>query len=92
MTGKDDRMKRISVMFSLLTLATALSLPGVAQVKDDLKDAGKDTKHAAKDVGDATATGAKKTGKAVKKGAKKTTHAAASGTEKGAEKVKEKTQ
>jgi hypothetical protein len=84
-------MKRILAVFSGLILGAALSV-AVAQVKDDLKDAGHNTKEAAKDAGKATATGTKKAAKDVKKGAKKTTHAAASETEKGADKVKEKTQ
>jgi hypothetical protein len=74
----------------LLTLA--LSIPLAAQVKDDVKDAGHETAQAGKDVGHAAATGTKKTAKAVKHGVKKTTHAAASTTEKGADKVREKTQ
>jgi len=48
--------------------------------KEDLKDAGKETKKAAV-----------KTGRAVKKGSKKVVNKTASATEKGAEKVKEKT-
>ena len=85
-------MRTIFATFAGLLLGAAVSLPAVAQVKDDLKDAGHNTKEAAKDAGKATATGTKKAAKDVKKGAKKTTHAAASETEKGADKVKEKTQ
>ena len=75
----------------IIVLAAVLSLPLCAQVKDDLKDAGHETKQAGKDVGKATATGTKKTAKEIKKGAKKATHAVASETEEGADKVKEKT-
>jgi len=85
-------MRRIFAIFSGLILWTALSVSVVAQVKDDLKDAGHETKKAAKDTGKATATGTKKAAKDVKKGTKNAAHGAASETEKGADKVKEKTQ
>ncbi len=49
-------------------------------IKEDVKDAGKSTAHAAK-----------KTGKKMKHGTKKAMHKAASATEKGADKVKDKT-
>jgi len=74
-----------------LVVAFTLSAPtaGAAQdsPKQDLKDAGHDTKGAAKDTGRAAKSTAKKTGHAVKKGANK----AAEKTEDGAAKVKEKT-
>lgn len=82
-------MRRI---FATFICAAALAIPAVAQVKDELKTAGQDTKHAGKDVGEATKDGAKKTGKAVKKGTKKTTHAAATKTEEGADRVRQKSQ
>jgi hypothetical protein len=55
--------------------------------KQDLKNAGHETKEAAKDTGRATKHAAKKTGRAVKKG----TNKAAEKTEEGAQKVKDKT-
>ena len=55
--------------------------------KQDMKDAGHETKQAAVDTGKATKKVAKKTGRAVKKG----THKAAKKTEQGAQKVKDKT-
>jgi hypothetical protein len=55
--------------------------------KQDLKNAGHETKEAAKDTGRATKHAAKKTGRAVKKG----TNKAAEKTEEGAQKVKNKT-
>ena len=55
--------------------------------KQDMKDAGHETKEAAKDAGRATKHAAKKTGRAVKRG----THKAAEKTEEGAKKVKNKT-
>ena len=57
---------------SLALFATALTLPLRAQVKQDLKNAGEDTK-------DATVVGAKKTGHAIKKGATTSTHAVKDG-------------
>ena len=77
---------------NLIILAVSLSLPLAAQVKQDLKDAGHETAEAGKDVGHAAVTGTKKTGRAIKRTGKKTTHAAASATEKGAGKVKARTQ
>jgi len=55
--------------------------------KQDMKDAGHETKQAAKDTGRATKKAAKKTGHTVKKG----THKAAHKTEQGAQKVEDKT-
>lgn len=79
-----------------LTLAAifAFSLAAFAQdgAKQDMKDAGHETKMAAKDVGHGTVRATKKTGHAIGHGAKKVTHATASGTAKGADKIKEKTQ
>lgn|ERR1035441_3936498 len=85
-------MVRMRALCTFLLATGLVTLPLTAQVKDDLKDAGHETKEAGKDVGDATATGVKKTGKAIKKGTKKAAHATASATEKGADKVKEKTE
>ncbi len=79
-----------------LTIAAilALGISAFAQdgAKQDMKDAGHETKMAAKDVGHGTVKATKKTGHAIKKGTKNTVHAAASGTEKGADKIKDKTQ
>ncbi len=82
-------MKRIST--AVITAAMAFSLSAFAQVKQDMKDAGSDTKNAAKDVGHGTVTATKKTGHAIKKGTKKVVHGTAEGTEKGAAKVEGKT-
>jgi hypothetical protein len=88
-----DRMRATySVLLALGLLFLPLSPQLKAQVKDDVKDAGRATEQAGKDVGHATATGVKKTGKAIKKGTKKAAHAPASATEKGADKVRQKTQ
>ena len=69
---------------ALILLAAGASLSGYAQettAKEDIKDAGRSTKRAVK-----------KTGSATKKTAKKATHATAVQVDKGAEKVKAKTQ
>jgi len=68
-------------------LAGPSPLPAQDSPKQDIKDAGHDTKEAAKDTGRATKHAAKKTGRAVKKG----TNKAAAKTEEGARKVKDKT-
>lgn len=78
-------MDRITKAAAALTLAVFLvAAPSFGQAgqsaKEDLKDAGKETKKAAVS-----------TGKAVKKGSKKAVHKTADATAKGAEKVKEKT-
>jgi hypothetical protein len=65
-------------------LATAQDNQGAQQqpgAKQDMKDAGSDTKDAAK-----------KTGHAVKKGTKKAAHKTAEKTKEGADKVEDKTQ
>jgi hypothetical protein len=56
------------------------------QAQDD-----KGVKEDVKDAGNATGRAAKKTGKKIKKGSKKVVNKAAEGTEKGAAKVKDKT-
>ncbi|HMF77853.1 MAG TPA: hypothetical protein VK604_19510 [Bryobacteraceae bacterium] len=80
-----------AIITAALMLGASLALPAYAQVKEDVKDAGKDTK-------DAAVTGAKKTGAGTKKAYKSSTHAvkkgtnkAAAGTAKGANKVVDKT-
>ncbi len=74
-----------NVFLSLALFATVLSVPVYAQVGQDLKAAGENTKDAAK-------TGTKKTGHAVKKGATTSTHAVKTGAHKTATKVSDKTQ
>ena len=64
---------------ALLMAAPSFGRPGQS-AKEDLKDAGKESKKAAVS-----------TGKAVKKGSKKAVNKTADATAKGAEKVKEKT-
>jgi hypothetical protein len=82
-----------SIFTVAITGVMALGLSAFAQdsAKQDMKDAGHETKNAAKDVGHGTVTATKKTGKAIKHGTKKVVHGAASGTEKGAAKVEGKT-
>ena len=84
-------MKRI--FSAVIVSAMALSLSAFAQdsAKQDMKDAGHETKEAAKDAGHGTVKATKKTGTAIKHGTKKVVHGAASGTEKGAAKVEDKT-
>ncbi len=66
---------------------------GFAQTAtQDVKDAGHETKMAAKDTGHAVVKGTKTAGRKVKHGTKKVVHGTASATERGADKVKEKTQ
>ncbi len=69
--------------FAVLLLSTAgiaYAQSDTQSAKQDMKDAGHDTKNAAKD-----------TGHAVKKTTKKTTHKAAKKTKEGAQKVEDKT-
>jgi Ni/Co efflux regulator RcnB len=84
-------MKRIFTATIIGAMALSLSAFAQDSAKQDIKDAGHDSKEAAKDVGHGTVTATKKTGKAIKHGTKKVVHAAASGTEKGAAKVEDKT-
>jgi predicted small secreted protein len=74
-----------TALLSIALLAVSATLPAYAQVGQDLKAAGQDTKDAAK-------TGATKSTHAVKKGATKSTHAAKTGVHKTATKVSDKTQ
>jgi hypothetical protein len=88
----DQTMRIISRAFGLsLLLLMGLVGPSFLAAQDspkqDIKDAGHETKEAAKDTGRATKHAAKKTGHAIKKG----THKAAEKTEEGAHKVKDKT-
>ena len=69
-----------------------MALPGLAQdAKQDIKDAGHETKMAAKDTGHAVVKGTKTAGRKIKHGTKKVVHGTASATERCAEKGKEKT-
>lgn len=61
-------------------------------VKGDLKDAGRDAKHAAQKTGEATEHAAKRTGRAVKKDTKKVAHKSARKVRRGAGRVEEKTE
>lgn len=70
-------MKTVLVSLALL----AASIPGWAQVGQDLKHAGEDTKNAA-------VTGTKKSGRAIKNGATKSTHAVKKGATKSTHAVK----
>ena len=91
-------------LFAVATV-TVFSLAGIyAQdnAKQDMKDAGHETKEAAKDAGQGVAKGSKKVGRKVVKGTKKTghvikkdskkaVHAGAEKTAEGAEKVERST-
>ena len=71
-------------LISLMGVAALFAVGACAQdstAKEDIKEAGRATKHAAK-----------KTGSATKKTAKKAAHATANTVDKGAKKVKEKTE
>jgi Ni/Co efflux regulator RcnB len=76
----------IAVLF-LFTMGPA-KLMAQDSAKQDMKDAGHETKDAAKDTGRAVKKTAKKTGHEVKKG----THKAAKKTEHAADKVEDKTE
>lgn len=93
LTG-ENIMKFVQRMcFSFLVIA-ALAGIAISQdtgAKQDMKDAGHETKDAAKDTGRATKKTAKKTGHAVKHTTKKVTHKAAEKTDEGAQKVEDKT-
>ncbi len=75
---------KTTILSLALTLGLAATLPAMAQVGQDAKDAAHDTKTA-------TEKGATKTTSAVKKGFKKSTHATKKGINKGADKVADKT-
>lgn len=81
-------MKNYLRIFTIGVIASGLAAWGQTGAKDDLNKAGSDIKDAGKSTGNA----AKHTGSAVKKGTKKGVHKAANATEKGADKVKQKTQ
>ena len=86
---RENSMKRFTAMFASAFLFVALAGSAFAMpqdAKDDMKEAGHETKEAAKDVGHATKKTAKKTGHAIKKGTKKAAHK----TKKAAEKVEDK--
>jgi hypothetical protein len=89
-------VKRIAKMAGRL-LVLLVGLMGVSltapqdSAKQDMKDAGHDTKEAAKDAGRATQKAAKKTGHTVKKTTQSVTHKAAQKTDEGAKKVEDKT-
>ena len=75
-------MKRIVQIAAMVLFAgVTFCVHGQDTAKEDIKAAGRETKRAVK-----------KTGSATKKTAKKAAHATASGVDKGAKKVKEKTQ
>ncbi len=82
-------MKR-AILSSVLVLAT-FGLPAFAQVGQDLKAAGQDTKDAAKTGAHKTANGTKRAYRATKRGVKKGTHKVANATQRGAGKVADKT-
>ena len=78
------KLKSALRMTAFVLLAAGASFSAYAQettAKEDIKDAGRSTKRAVK-----------KTGSATKNTAKKATHETAKAVEKGADKVKDKTQ
>lgn len=74
---------------SMPVLASARAQEGSA--KQDLKDAGKDTKHAARKTGEAVDHAARKSGRVVKRTTKKGVHKSAQEIHKGSGKVERKT-
>ncbi len=81
-------MKKILGFVTMGMLAASLIAGAQESAKGELKEGGQDVKEAGK----ATGRAAKHTAKGVAKGTKKGVHKAAGATEKGAEKVKNKTQ
>jgi hypothetical protein len=83
--------KKLSILFVTVLgtawLAAASPFPQDQSIKDDVKDAGKSTGHAAKKAGKDVKKGSKKAAKGTKKGVNK----GANATKKGADKVQEKT-
>jgi len=83
--------KKLSILlmtvFAAASLAVASPFPQDKPIKDDVKDAGKSTGHAAKKAGKDVKKGTKKAAHGTKKGVNK----AADATRKGADKVKDKT-
>ena len=86
-------MKSFVAKFTFaLLLAGAAAIPGVSQTaKQDMKDAGHETKEAAKDAGSSVKKTTKKTAHRVKKTSKNVVNKGADATERGAAKVKDKT-
>lgn len=78
-----------TALLSVLLFASASVLP--AQVGQDLKAAGQDTKDAATTAGHKTKNGTKKAYHKTKTGVKKGVHKSATETEKGAAKLDDKT-
>ena len=90
--SKRGPLQHLTGMKRLVLIGTiaAFGLTGIfaqESAKQDIKNAGSETKQAGKDVGRATKKGAHKTTHAVKRGV----HKGASATERGASKVKNKT-
>ena len=76
-----------------LSLLLAGALPVFPQTaKQDMKNAGQETKQAAKDAGKAVRTTSKHTAHRVKGSSKHAVNSSAAATEKGAAKVRRKTQ
>ena len=80
-------MKKVLGILATGALLSGLSLMAQEGAKDDMKKAGGEVKEAGK----ATGRAAKHAGKGVAKGTKKGVHKAAGATERGADKVKDKT-
>jgi hypothetical protein len=90
----ENYMKLLQKLGFSMLLIVAMAGIAISQdtgAKQDMKDAGHETKDAAKDTGSATKKTAKKTGHAVKHTTKKVTHKAAEKTDEGAQRVEDKT-
>jgi hypothetical protein len=85
-TAGGDFVKKTLIALTISGLAM-LTAYGQDTAKDDLKKSGQDVKEAGKDTGHA----AKSAAKGVKKGTKKAVHKTAQETKKGADKVEDKT-
>ena len=83
--------QRVFLSVLLLAGTSAFSFSQDSSPKQDMKNAGHETKDAAKDAGHATKSGTKKTGHAIKRGTKRAAHKSARKTREGAEKVEDKT-
>jgi hypothetical protein len=93
LTGENNMklVKRLGFSMLLIVALAGIAISQDTGAKQDMKDAGHETKEAAKDTGRATKKTAKKTGHAVKHTTKKVTHKAAEKTDEGAQKVEDKT-
>jgi hypothetical protein len=82
------------LVFLVATAGASFAVPPQTDqsAKQDMKDAGHDTKNAAQDTGDASKKTAQTTGHTVKKTSKQVAHKSAQKTQQGAQKVADKTE